>query len=114
VGDILKPLLPSLKEKKRYITFEVLSDKEISQEEAYRSIEHNGREYLGSLGLSKASFLPLGIWKNNKGIIKIAHKEADNMKASLTLIKHINQKNVVIRSLGVSGVLNKAKMYLGG
>ena len=36
------------------------------------------------------------------------------MKASLTLIKHINQKNVVIRSLGVSGVLNKAKMYLGG
>ena len=51
MGDILKPLLPSLKEKKRYITFEVLSDKEISQEEAYRSIEHNGREYLGSLGL---------------------------------------------------------------
>ena len=114
MGDILKPLLPSLKEKKRYIAFEVLSDNEINQEEAYKAIENNSKDYLGSLGLSKASFLPLNIWKNNRGIIKVAHKEADNMKASLTLIKNINQKNVVIRSIGVSGVLNKAKFYLGG
>jgi len=105
-------LLPSLKEKKRYITFEVLADEKISQNEAYNAVELNSKRYLGSLGMAKAGFLPMNIWKNNRGIIKVSNKEIDNMKASLPLIKNINNKNVIVRSLTVSGLLNKAKSYI--
>lgn len=107
-------MLPSLKEKKRYIAFEVISNDKVDQEESYKAIKTKSKEFLGSLGLSKAGFLPLNIWKNNKGIIKVAHKEVDNIKAALALTKNINSKEVIIRSLGISGVLNKAKGYLGG
>ena len=44
-----------------------------------------------------------------KGIIKVNHKHVDELKSALTLIEKINNKKVIVKSLGVSGILNKAE-----
>ncbi|MAG91988.1 hypothetical protein CMO83_04905 [Candidatus Woesearchaeota archaeon] len=109
----LKPILPSLREKKRYLVFEVISKDKITDINAVSdSIRHYSMQFLGQLGTAKAGIMVL----NNKwdaelqrGIIKVSHKHVDGLKASLMFIDKINDKEVIFRSLGVSGILNKAE-----
>ena len=110
----LKPLLPSLKEKKRYIVYEIISEKQFTPRDATAAIEKATKDFLGILGLSKAGIIILKErFKNNKGIIRVNRKKVDNLKSSLMLIKKINKQDVIVKTLGVSGILKKAeKRYL--
>ncbi len=107
----MKPLLPSLKEKKRYLAFEV--SKPIKFKLVSKAIWDNVLNYLGTKGTAQA-----GIWllndkyKKNKGLIRVSNKHVDDLKTSLALIKKIDNKDVIVKSLGVSGILNKAENYL--
>ena len=108
----MKPLLPTLKEKKRYLAYEVIS-KPLKFNVVSKAVWDNILSYIGTKGTAKA-----GIWllsdkyKNNKGLIRVTNKYVDDLKASLALIKKINNEDVMVRSLGVSGILNKAENYL--
>ena|SRR3989338_7314493 len=109
----MKPLLPTLKEKKRYLAFEVMSDKFINFNLVSRAVQNSALSYIGSKGAAQA-----GIWllndkyKNNKGLIRISNRNVDDLKAALALIKDIDGNEVIVRSLGISGILNKAEKYL--
>ena len=104
----MKGMLSSLKEKKRYIVFEVLSEKKHSSESIKKAVNQGLRSFLGDLGLAKAGL----IWVDcgeNKGILRTSVKESDNIKAGLTLVKDINNEKALIKTIGTSGILNKAK-----
>ncbi|NQV08383.1 ribonuclease P protein component 2 [Candidatus Woesearchaeota archaeon] len=115
----MKPLLPSLREKKRYLAFEVISNKKIGDfshlSEAFWS---ECLSYLGTSGTADAGvWLLADMWdeKTQKGLIRINHKNVHNVKTALTLMQKINRQNVIVKSLGVSGILKKAKdRYLAG
>ena len=47
-------------------------------------------------------------YANNRGIIKTNVKEVDKVRAALSLVKSIENKKVLIRTITVSGILNKA------
>ena len=66
----MRALLPTLKEKKRYILFEIISKDKITKDECGDAINKSCKELLGTLGCAKAgiSFLK-ETYKNNKGII---------------------------------------------
>ena len=67
-------------------------------------------DLIGQLGVAKAGIQPLkDTFKSNKGLIKVNNKHLDELKAALTLIKKINNKEVIIKSIGASGILKKAK-----
>ena len=113
----LKPLLPTLREKKRYLAFEVLSKDKIADFDIVsNAILHASAEFLGQLGASKAGLLILSDkWDKNsqRGIIRVSHNHVDNLKAALTMIGKINDNEAIVKSVGVSGILNKAeKRYL--
>lgn len=112
----MKPLLPSLKERKRYLAFEVISNKQISTFKIVsRSVWDGVLNYIGTKGSARAgAWLLHDKWKKNKGIIRVNNKYVDDLKASLTLIKKIDNQDVIVRSLGVSGMLNKAEKYIAG
>ena len=61
-------LLPSLRQKKRYIVFEIIADEKFSFAEVKEEIDKVMKEFWGQLGLGKASPLILkerfilGIW----------------------------------------------------
>ncbi len=102
-------LLPTLREKKRYLVYEVISESAIRQQDAEASIKTAFHEFLGDLGMAKAGIMFLKDWENNRGIIKMSHREVDNVKAALTLVKEVSGNKAVVRSLGLSGILEKAR-----
>jgi ribonuclease P/MRP protein subunit POP5 len=46
------------------------------------------------------------------GIIRVSHRHVNELKASLALIKNIDNNNVIFRSIGVSGILKKTKRFM--
>jgi ribonuclease P/MRP protein subunit POP5 len=108
----LKPILPSLREKKRYVVFEIISKTKIDFTAASKAIWQSLLGFAGTIGSAQA-----GIWLMNdkfnkekqKGIIKTSHKSVDLLKAALALIKEIDSQAAIVRSTAVSGILNKAE-----
>ncbi len=104
----LKTLIPSLREKKRYVAFEVISSKKVSSSTIKKSIETSCLSYLGTLNYGKAGIMFLADkYSNNKGILRVETKHVNELKACLALIK-----DNTVRSLGTSGVLNKAENFI--
>ena len=117
INTKLKPVLPSLREKKRYLVFEVISKEKISNfEHVANAVWDCSLQFLGQLGTAKAGIIPLANkWNSElqRGIIKVSNKHVDALKAALMFADKINNHEVIFRSLGVSGILNKAeRMYL--
>lgn len=69
-------------------------------------IEENLRNFIGDLGLAKAGFRFIKT-SENKGILQTDNKSLDTIRAGLALIKEIDKTHVRIRTLKVSGILNK-------
>ena len=106
----LKPLKPSLKEKKRYLVFELDTKDNINSSDLFSSIEKACLDFMGILHFAKAGVIILqNQYENNKGIIKVNNRYVDYAKASMMLIKDINGQKVNVRVIGVSGILKKAK-----
>ncbi|MEK6900497.1 MAG: Rpp14/Pop5 family protein [Nanoarchaeota archaeon] len=108
-------LLPSLKQKKRYVVFGIISEASFSWPEVQEAIEHSLAKFLGDLGMAKAS--PLLIkekWNEKKQhfVIKVNHTYVDELKTALILNKKIKNTPVIIKSITVSGTLKKAGSYL--
>jgi|SRR3989344_3870993 len=113
MAKTLKTLLPSLKERKRYLVFEVISkSKDFSLEDIKKSILDAEIFFLGLSGLSRAGLIFLEDWKNQRGIMRVSHKEVDAVKAGFCFVRKINKEEVVLRSIGVSGILQKARQLL--
>ena len=114
----MKRISPSLRQKKRYLVFEIVSNKKISSFEAVSSaIWQNSLAFLGELGMAKAGILILKERFNanlQKGIIKVNNKYVDHLKSALLMIERIGNEKVILKSVGVSGILNKAdKKFMG-
>ena len=112
----LKPLQPTLKEKKRYVAFEIISKGNIAFTDAAKAVWNSALSFLGTHG---ASHMGIQVLKYNtskqRGLVKVSHTMVDELKASFALITHINQQPVIVRSVGASGILAKAdKKYIGG
>lgn len=108
------PLLPSLKEKKRYLVFEVIAQKKLTFNDVAKAVQDSLHNYIGLLGTSQAGMQILPEkWHphHQRGLIRINHKFVDHLKASLALIKKIKNQKVILRSIGVSGIIKKTQKY---
>ena len=101
-------MLPSLKEKKRYIVFEIKGEHKIDFNDVKKEIDTKMLKFLGELGYGKAGLMIVE-GNGNKGIIKVNNKHVDEARTALALVKDLNDEKVVIQTLGVSGILKKAK-----
>ncbi len=59
--------------------------------------------------MAKAGIMFLKDWEKNRGIIKMSHKEVDSVKAALTIVKDVSGNKAIVKSLGLSGILEKAR-----
>ncbi len=90
----MKRLLPSLREKKRYIVFEGGS---------LKNIDEALNKFLGILGMSKVNPVVMkDKIKDKKGIIRINHAYKDEVIVALSLVKGL-------KIIGVSGILKKTE-----
>lgn len=106
----MKPLPPSLREKNRYVVYQVSSEESLGCQDVQRAIQDASVRFMGELGMAASGFLMMPEWKHQQGVIKVNHHYVDEVKASFLFIQEIKGKHVSVESVGVSGVLKKAKM----
>lgn len=100
----MKPILPSLREKKRYISYEIIAEKALKREAITGALNQGLLRFLGELGSAKAGVMFIEN-KENKGILKVENTMVDQVKAGLSLIKDINGEKVIVKTTRVSGTL---------
>ena len=111
-NEKIKPLIPTLREKKRYVSFEILSRENFDFNSVKKTIIDEYKKLFGEKGIGDAGLIMLQnkyFPENNNGIIRVSHKKVDSLKLALATIQKINEKEVVIKSVITSGILNKAE-----
>ncbi|MBN1544199.1 hypothetical protein JW898_01920 [Candidatus Woesearchaeota archaeon] len=115
----IKPLLPSLRERKRYLAFEIISEQPLEDFNAVsKAIIDKALEQLGVLGCAEAGIMILPDKYNKekqRGLMRVSNRSLDKVRGTLALIDQIDSHRVIVRSRGVSGILNKAESrYIAG
>ncbi len=107
-----KALLPSLREKKRYVAYRIICEGSYSFKDFKTAFLDDFKNMFGMYGLSRAGLEFIDL-KDGVGIIRVSSKGLDNLRAVFCIIRKVNKHDVVLRSLGVSGMLKKARLYGG-
>jgi len=106
----MKTILPTLKEKNRYLVYEINNNKKCTINEIRGELNTAMLRFLGEFEYAKANILILDDFKENRGIIKVNSKYVDKVRVALMLIK-----NFIAETIGVSGTLKKARIkFIGG
>ena len=108
-----RALLPSLREKKRYLAYEVISGHKFNDAmEISKAIFESAKEFLGTLGMARAGIIILNDKFNpemQRGLLRVSNKHVDELRASLVFVKNISGKEAIVKSVGASGILKKAQ-----
>ena len=111
----MKPLLPSLKEKKRYIVFEVLAQASVHQHDVHEAITNALYHVSGVHGLAEAGmqFIPER-WNaaQQRGVLRVSTVGTDMVKSAFPFIQTVGRKKAIVRSLSTSGILGKTEKYM--
>ena len=106
----MKVILPTLKERNRYLVYQIKNNKKFSLVEIKKELQKAMLQFLGDFEYAKANILILDDFKKDRGIIKVNNKYVDKVKVALMLIK-----TFVVETKGVSGTLKKARIkFIGG
>lgn len=106
----MKRLAPTLREKKRYVAFEVVSDEPVTKGDVSRTVWFHSLSLLGEV---QAGSLGLRVLDYNEatreGFLVCRNEDLWKIKAVLTLIGEISDKRVHVCVKGVSGTIKALK-----
>jgi len=108
----MKVLPPTMREKRRYIAFEVISQESVEYSDLEAAVWNVILDFLGERGVSKTSaWLLKDSWNQNKqtGIIRCNHLSVQNVIASLGLIDRLGDNRISFKILKVSGTIKSIK-----
>jgi RNase P/RNase MRP subunit POP5 len=99
----------SLRERKRYIVFNTFSEGRIDVNELKNAIIDICFDTLGLIDFAKANIQILEI-DEKKGIIKVSNEKLNEVKFALSLLRKVNNNEIMIICKKVYGTLKKAKI----
>ena len=87
----MQPLLPSLRERQRYLAYEVLSEAPLSGIVIQNSLLAGLQQFLGELGMAKAGgqFLDQ---VGQRGILRTDSQSLNDVRSAVTFVKNINNQ----------------------
>ncbi|NMX21289.1 hypothetical protein C5S30_02390 [ANME-1 cluster archaeon GoMg4] len=112
-------LPPSLRERRRYLLFEVLCEREIDKRELLKEIWNSLYSLYGDVGASESKVWLIEYHKREDansssgggggvGILRCAHNKVEEVRASLACIHSINDARIGIRVIKISGTIKGA------
>lgn len=117
-----KPLLPTLKERQRYVVYSVITELNHENKANNKDFSNNFNwisgeliieelnKLLGIFDGAKAGLMNMGFNKETgKGIVRVTNTHVDKVRVCLGLIRDLNGKKIILNTIYVSGMLNKAK-----
>ncbi len=106
-----KTLPPTMRDKHRYIAFQVIGERPFKKEEVRKAVWDTCLSALGTLGSARAKpWLIKFDEKSQTGIIRVDRKHVEEVQFALTLIVEINGSYAIFRTFGVSGTIKRLKM----
>lgn len=111
----LKILPTHLREKKRYLAFQAISEIPLERDDVISLILGASGDLYGAYGTSKLGLWVVKFWKypsseNNmtKGIIRCNRDETKSARAVIPTITRFKGRRVVFQTLGISGTIKGA------
>jgi ribonuclease P/MRP protein subunit POP5 len=107
-----KILLPSLRERERYVKFKVISEEPIQYSDLESAIWNSFLDFYGELGVSELSlWIIKNLWdeKEQAGVIKCNNKSVEKVLAGLGLISRLGDSRIIFKILKVSGTIKGVK-----
>lgn len=106
----LKPLRPTMREKKRYVVYRLESNNLLEMKIAQNKLIKSINEKLGVFDSAKAGIIPIGYDQDSQeGIIRVNFGCVDKIRALFVIIGKLMNNDVAIHTKGVSGILKKAQ-----
>ncbi len=106
----IKGLMPSLREKKRYLQIKILPIEGFNPRNALADIVNQLNGLLGIFDSADAGIVPVNFdTKKNVAIIKSSSRALDKVKAAMLFVSHINMNPVILTVTKVSGSLSNVK-----
>ncbi|MEW6294928.1 MAG: Rpp14/Pop5 family protein [Candidatus Diapherotrites archaeon] len=101
----------SLRDRKRYIVFELISDKKLSGKELNFSLNKLFLQLYGEIGFSKMNLSLIKFnEENGKGILRCRHSFLEEAKAGIMFLSNkANEIKLIPRIVRVTGTARKAK-----
>jgi len=107
-----KMLPPTIREKRRYIAYEVISDGKIEYGDITEAVVNSAQSLFGDFGLSE-----MGLWhimnlydsEKQRGIIKCAHSAVEKARLAVTAVQMAGETKATINILGVTGTIKNAQ-----
>lgn len=111
--DRLKILLPSLREKNRYIKFKVISEEPIIYSDLESGVYNVLLDFYGEYGISHTNmWLIKNLYNPDEqvGVIRCNNRSVSKIIACLGLISRLGDTRVIFKILKVSGTIKGLKL----
>ena len=108
--------MPSMREKKRYILFRVVSDRPVGYDFMRDALWNSMTHWMGEAELGKAGVKIIrNLWNQEEqsGFIQVSPRYVDAVKVSMGLIHQIGDQRVIFRSVRVSGTIKSGREKAG-
>ena len=116
--SVLLYLLPSLRERRRYLRFELMGEREIDKRELMKEIWNSIYSLYGDVGASECKLWLIECHRvesrNDEesnlsvGVLRCAHTKVEEVRAALACIHTVNDARVGIRVIRTSGSIKGA------
>jgi|Deesub1362A_J573_1020465.scaffolds.fasta_scaffold04273_4 ribonuclease P/MRP protein subunit POP5 len=94
-------------ERFRYLAVKIHSEKEIRKEEFVKEMWSSAYSLLGDLGVSKMN-LRVVRYDYPFAVIRCSHKSVKMLSAVLGCMKEVDEKEICVQILGISGTIKTA------
>ncbi|MCK5474040.1 MAG: hypothetical protein KAI53_01425 [Candidatus Aenigmarchaeota archaeon] len=108
----LNPLVPVLKERQRYLVFEIISEKTHPLDEVVDAVWLCALRMWGDAGVSEFSFwIPANLYnsKRKRGVVKCNNESVEKVRSSLAMTKQIGSQRAIVHVIGTTGTIKSAK-----
>jgi RNase P/RNase MRP subunit POP5 len=108
--------LPSMREKKRYVVFRVVSEQGVDYRTVRDALWNSMTHWIGEAGLARANIRILrNLWnqREQSGFIQVSPKYVDAVKVAMGLIHQIGDQRVIFQSIRVSGTIKSGRAKAG-
>mgnify|MGYP000636765705 CR=1 FL=1 len=111
--DVEEALTKIKKIRRRYIVFSIVSEHDFDKRELEKAIRRKLALLYGMISLAKAD--PQLVFydpKLKRGVLRTSHVMKDYVLAALSIIRNINEKQLLIIPIKTTGTIKKAKKIM--
>jgi len=100
----MKILPPTLREKKRYLALQIISETRASRNQFLKELQYSIASLVGDVGLSE-SRLQLLYFDGRFAIVRCVPKKIWVVRAGIAAITGINKRRIAVRVIGIGGTV---------